>query len=156
MFRSTDVLPNVEFDRSILKSSATYTQEEYDAIKHLYEEYNKNMQLFLKGIKKNESLKEERDMFTSNLVSEFAGACATVCSNEEVLGNILVDLCYTSDKNKSFAWDVAGEQIYKNVLRNNGGVISFPVKDENGDLEFAGEKFVMHNKVIGGEANDFE
>ena len=155
-FQSMDVLPNVKFDRSILKSDAEYTQEEYDSIKQLYEEYNKSMQLFLKGIKKNESMKEERDMFTANLVGEFSSACASVCPNAEVLANILVDLCYTSDKNKSFAWDVAGEQIYQNVLRRNGYVLNFPVKDADGDLEFAGEQFLMQKKTVGGEDNDFE
>jgi len=155
-FQSTDVLPSVKFDRSILKSDAEYTHDEYEAIRQLYEEYNKNMQLFLKGIKKNESLKEERDMFTANLVSEFSSACYMVCPNSEILANILIDLCYTSDKNKSFAWDVAGEQIYRNVLNKNGGTLSFPVKDACGDFEFAGEKFLIYNKVVGGENDDFE
>ena len=155
-FQSMDVLPGVEFDRSILKSHAEYSPDEYDAIKKLYEEYNKNMQLFLKGIKKNESLKEERDVFVSQLVSEFSMACSSICPNSEVLSNILVDLCYTSDKNKSFAWEVAGEQIYQNVLTNSNNVIRFPVKVENGEFEFAGETFNVVHKTIGGENNDFE
>lgn len=155
-FQSMDVLPGVEFDRSVLKSNAVYTQEEYDAIKQLYDEYNKNMQLFLKGIKKNESLKEERDVFMAQLVSEFSAACAVACPNVETLANILVDLCYTSDKNKSFAWEVAGEQIYQNVLKNCNNVIRFPVKVEDGEFEFAGEMFNVVSKTIGGENDDFE
>lgn len=155
-FQSTDVLPGVQFDRSILKSDAEYAEEEYVAIKQLYEEYNKNMQLFLKGIKKNESLKEERDMFVMNLVGEFSSACSVVCPNSETLANILVDLCYTSDKNKSFAWDVAGEQIYQNVLKHSGYMLHIPIKDDNGDIEFAGEKFIVCTKTIGGENGDFE
>lgn len=155
-FQSMDVFPGVEFDRSILKSDAEYTLEEYDAIKQLYDEYNKNMQLFLKGIKKNESLKEERDVFTTQLVGEFSAACSATCPNTEVLTNILIDLCYSSDKNKSFAWDIAGEQIYQNVLRNNNNTINFPVKVENGEFEFAGERFTVMSKTIGGENDDFE
>lgn len=155
-FQSTDVLPGTEFDCSVLKSSAEYTQEEFNAIKQLYDEYNKNMQLFLKGIKKNESLKEERDLFTSQLISEFSCKCSAVCPNIEVLANILVDLCYSSDKNKTFAWDIAGEQIYKNVLSKNNNIISFPVKDNDGDFEFAGERFVVKQMVIGGGHDDFE
>ena len=71
-FKTTDVLPNVEFDYSILKSDIKYTQDEYDSIKQLYDEYNKNMQIFLRGIKKNDSLKEERDNFVSQLTKEFS------------------------------------------------------------------------------------
>jgi hypothetical protein len=156
-FKTTDVIPDVKFDHSILKTDAPYTAEEYNAIKHLYDEYNKNMQLFLRGTKKNDSLKEERDMFMGQLAEEFASACTTACPNMEVLANILVDVCYTSNKNKSFAWDVAGEQIFANVLKNNNNTISYPVKDDNGDIDFCGEKFSIYTQQIGGDFNvDFE
>ena len=156
-FKTTDVLPNVEFNSSILKSDATYTIEEYDAIQQLYVDYNKNMQLFLKGIKKNDSSKDERDAFTAQLVEEFSNACSVICPDDEVLANVLVDVCYTSNKNKSFAWDVVGEQIYKNVLKNNGYVIRYPMKDDDGDIEFCGNRFSLHTQQIGGDLDvDFE
>lgn len=156
-FEETDVIPDAKFDCSILKSDLEYTPAEYDGIKRLYDEYNKNMQLFLRGAKKNDSLKEERDMFVSQLVSDFSDACAVICPNSEVLANILVDVCYTSNKNKSFAWDIAGEQIFHNVLKNNNGIIRYPVKDENGDIDFCGKKFSVHTQQIGGDFDvDFE
>ena len=152
-FQTINVLPDVEFDCSILKSDAQYTQEEYDAIKDLYDNYNKSMQLFLKGIKNNDSSKEERDMFSSRLVEEFTQACEIACPNDEVLSNILVDVCYTSNKNKSFAWDIAGEQIFNNVLKNSGGIIRYPIKDSDGDIEFCGKRFSLHMQQIGGDIN---
>ena len=53
-FKSVDVLPDVEFDREILKSDAVYSKEEYDAIKELYDEYGKSLLLISKGRKQNE------------------------------------------------------------------------------------------------------
>lgn len=156
-FQSMDVLPDVEFDYSILKSDATYTEEEYDAIKALYDEYNDNMQLFLKGIKKNDSQKEERDAFVAQMIEEFSNACYAVCPDGEVLANIIVDVCYTTNKNKSFAWDVAGEEIFNNVLKNNEYTLNIPVKDDDGDIEFGGNRFSLHTKQIGGDLDvDFE
>ena len=156
-FQSTDVLSDVEFDHSILKSDAEYTQEEYDAINKLYCEYNKNVQLFLKGAKKNDSLKEERDAFMAQITEEFSNACSRVCPNTESLANILIDICYTSNKSKSFAWDIVGEQIFNNVLKNNGGTIRYPVKAENGDIDFCGKKFSLYTQKIGGDLDvDFE
>ena len=152
-FESSDVLPNVKFDCSILKSDAEYTQAEYKAIAKLYDEYNKNMQLFLKKSNKNDSLKEERDAFVSQLTSEFSNSCHCICPNEEILANILVDVCYATNKNKTFAWTIAGDQIFKNVLKNNGGTIAYPVKDENGDIEFCGKKFILHTQQIGGDVD---
>lgn len=152
-FQTTNVLPDVEFDCSILKSDATYTKEEYDSIKQLYDEYNKNMQLFLKGVKKNDSLKEERDVFTSQMTEEFSHSCASICPNVDALTNILIDICYTSNKSKSFAWDIVGENIFQNVLRNNNYTITYPMKDDSGDIDFCGKKFVLHTQQIGGDLN---
>lgn len=156
-FTTLDVLPDVEFNREILKSDAEYTADEFAAIKQLYDDYNNSMQLFLKGAKKNDASKEERDAFAQQVVEEFSVACYRVCPNTEVLTNILVDVCYTSNKNKSFAWDIAGEQIFKNVLKNNNYQIEYPVKDEDGDIEFNGNRFSLHVQQIGGDINvDFE
>lgn len=156
-FQTMDVLPDVEFDYSILKTDAKYTQEEYELIAQLYDEYNKNMQLFLKKTKKNDSLKEERDAFVTQLNEEFSNLCYSVCPDAEILANILVDVCYTSNKNKTFAWNIVGEQLFINVLKNNNNIIVYPVKDENGDIDFCGKKFSLHVQQIGGDLNaDFE
>lgn len=147
-FQSVDVLPDVEFDRSILKSNAAYSQEEYDAIKELYDEYNKTVQIFLKGVKKNDSDKTERDVVMNQLKNEFADACSVICPNSEVLANIVVDMCYLSNKNKSFAWDVAGDSIFQNVLKNNENKIQFPIKDDDGDIEFCGKMFSLYTLEV--------
>ena len=150
-FQTTDVLPNVEFDYSILKSDAVYTQEEYDAIKQLYDEYNKNMQLFLKKRQKNDSFKEERNSFTIMLTEAFSDACSKVSPDKEILTNILIDVCYNSNTNKTFAWGIAGDQIFNNVLKNSGNVIQYPIKDECGDIKFCGNKFSLYTQQIGGD-----
>ena len=108
----------------------------------------------LKRQKKNEECDENVGLAVDQLKQTFMEECYKVCPNLEVLSNIVVDICYNSNKNKTFAWDVAGEQLFKNVLNKNNNTIKFPVKDENGDFEFAGERFSIQEKVIGGENND--
>ena len=152
-FQTTNVLPNVQFDYSILKSDVGYTQEEYDAIKQLYDDYNKNMQLFLKQIKQNEQGDDEVGFDITYLKDVFVDECYKVCPNTETLANIVVDLCYTSSKNKTFAWDVAGEQIFNNVLKNNGYIIKYPIKDDDGDIEFCGNRFSLYTQQIGGDSD---
>ena len=156
-FQSTDVIPNVGFDKSILKSDAEYTQEEYNQIQELYDEYNKNMQLFLKKQNQNDFGDDEVGFDIVHLKDIFVDECNKVCPSTEVLANIVVDLCYTSNKNKTFAWDVAGEQIFNNVLKKNGYCITYPIKDEHGDIEFCGKKFSLYTQKMGGDLNvDFE
>ena len=151
MFPTTDVLPNVEFDCSILKSDAQYTQEEYDAIKQLYDEYNKNIQLFLKQTKQNELGDDEVGFDITDLKDVFVDECSKVCPDIDILTNIVIDVCYTSNKNKTFAWDIVGNQIFNNVLKNNNNIIQYPIKDDNGDIEFCGKKFSLHTQQIGGD-----
>jgi hypothetical protein len=152
-FHTTDVLPNVDFDKSILKSNEPYTQEEYKQVEHLYDEYNKGMQLFLKKQNQNDLGDDEVGFDIVHLKDVFAGECSKVCPNLEVLANIVVDLCYTSSKNKTFAWDVAGEQIFNNVLKNSGYTIRYPVKDANGDIKFGGKTFSLYTQKIGGDVD---
>lgn len=153
-FQLVDVFPNVEFDKEILKSNITYSQEEYDAIKKLYDEYGKNLLLISKGRNKNETTAEDAEFSVNQLKESFKRDCLTACPNARTLANIVVDICYLSNKNKSFAWDVAGEEIFQNVLSNSSGKIQFPVKDEYGDIEFCGKRFSLHTKVIGGGSYD--
>lgn len=156
-FETTNVLPDVDFDYSILKTDADYSHEEYESISKLYDEYNKNMQLFLKNAKKNDSLKDERDMFVARMNEEFSNLCQSACPNTEILANILVDVCYTTNKNKTFAWSIVGEQLFINVLKNSDNIITYPIKDENGDIEFCGKKFSLYAQQIGGGLSvDFE
>lgn len=153
-FKFVDVLPDVEFDREILKSDAVYSKEEYDAIKELYDEYGKSLLLISKGRKQNETTSEDVEFRVVQLKESFMDNCLSICPNSEILANIVVDICYSSNKSKSFAWDIAGDEIFENVLKKNGGKIQFPVKDENGDIEFCGEKFSLCTKVIGGDKYD--
>jgi hypothetical protein len=156
-FQTTNVLPDTPFDPSVLKSDAPYSSEEYDAIRLLYDEYNCNMQLFLKKKKQNEFADDDVGFDIVHLKDIFIDECIKVCPDEEVLANIVVDLCYTSNKNKTFAWDVAGEQIFNNVLKNNGCIITYPVKDMDGDIEFNGKRFSLYTQQIGGDLDvDFE
>ena len=157
VFKTTDVLPSVSFDYSILKSDVQYTQEAYGAVKQLYDEYNNNMQLFLKRKNQNELGDDDVGFDVVHLKDIFINECTQVCPNDEILANIVIDLCYTSNKNKTFAWDVAGEQIFNNVLKNNGYTITYPIKDIDGDIEFNGNKFSLYTQQIGGGSDvDFE
>ena len=137
-----------------MKSDAVYSKDEFDAVKALYDEYNKNMQFFLKQKAKNDLGDDELGFDVMRFKNEFVVACMKVCPNEEILANIVVDVCYATNQNKTFAWDVAGEQIFRNVLKANGNMITYPVKNDDGDIEFCGKKFVLYTQKVGGEIND--
>lgn len=150
-FQTTDVLPDVEFDYSILKTDAKYTQEEYDEVKKLYDEYGRQMLLLSKSRKKSETNNEDAESVALQVKNDFMALSHVACPSNEVLSNIVVDICYMSNKNKSFAWNIVGEQIFKNILKNSGNTITYPVKNDDGDIEFCGKRFSLHTQQIGGD-----
>ena len=58
----------------------------------------------------------------------------------------MIDICYGSNKSKDMVWSVGGEQIIKNLLNKNEGVISYPIQSDDYDFEFKGINFKMVSK----------
>ena len=88
------------------------------------------------------------------LKEEFKAKCLEVVSNEEKLCNIVIDICYTRASTKQFAWDMCGEQIIINLLKNSDNKINYITKDENGEIVINGVKYSMKTKVLKGENNN--
>ena len=81
--------------------------------------------------------------------AEYRKDCDIICSYRDALCDILVTLCYSSNLSKKFVWDICGEDIVRNLLKNNDGYIEFPTIDESGDIEYAGNRFKIKRIKIG-------
>lgn len=144
-----------EFDYNILKCNVEYSKKNYEDIFALYKEYQKRVEAFQRK-KRTEKLSsienwEKKKVF----VDWFKKECEIICSNENELCDIVLDICYKTEKSKQFAWDICGDVILDNLLKNKGGIIHFPqLVNDNGDFEYCGENFVMCEKMIGGDSND--
>ena len=82
--------------------------------------------------------------------------CYNICPNEDELCNIVLDLCYTHNNSKQFAWDMCGNVFIKNLLKENNNTIFYPTIDLNGDVEFCGEKYRMEKYIIEQEIEEVE
>lgn len=138
-----------DFDYSILKSDAVYTNKVYNKIKKIYEAYKKDTQNYMLYAKKERLKSDEKQIQKYLLKEQFREKCLKECPNEDELCDIVLDLCYTKSKNsKQFAWDICGETFIKNLLRRNGYKILYPELDEDGDIEFNGMHFSMKETEI--------
>lgn len=154
-FKDMDVLPYANFDYHILTSNETYSKSEFNAIEELYREYI----CTIRNIKKSYAVKNdnssEDDMASDLFLAKelLKEKCLSVCNNEKVLTNILLEICYNSNNSKSMVWDICGEQIVENLLEKNGYTLRFPKKDLNGDIEFNGDRFSVIEVKIDEEYN---
>lgn len=140
---------NAKFDYSIYKSGSSYTQRQFSAIRNLYTEYNNRMRSFKVAAASGFFDHDESLDKMSSMEDEFRRECYELCPNEKVLCDILLDHCYTKASTRRFVWNMCADVIIANLLDKTNGVMHFPVKDENGDLEYCGERYSMMETVMG-------
>lgn len=138
------------FDYTMLKSGVQYDKKDFNDVKKIYFEYSKMLKDIAESTEKGEC-----EMVSSALTLDtFKEMCQILCLDEEVLCDIVLDLCYTNNKSKQFAWDVCGETIIKNLLKKNNNRFKAPMADMDGEFIFKGEKFAMKDVFIGGNEDE--
>ena len=130
------------FDYTIMKSGHEYTPSQFAQIRKIYDRHNEWMQDQYR--RANTEVVSSIDASGSKLwQSWFRQQCMTVCSDEELLCDIVLDMCYRRSGMKEFAWDICGHQIIRNLAKHNDNTVTYPSLDEDGDIEYAGLKFSM-------------
>ena len=129
------------FDASLLKSDVAYGSYQYYAVKRLYGIYNKKNYEYLCSARSKRQTDEDRIQWRTKMTEAFRRECALVCTNSQQLCNIVVDMCYKKDASKQFAWDVSGDEMVSNLLKNTGGRMFVPERDDSGDVVFQGERY---------------
>ena len=85
----------------------------------------------------------------TEMINNFKIRCESICSNKYELCNIVLDLCYATEKNKKFAWDICGDTIVENLLNKNDNCFSYFIEDKTGEVVFAGERYLKVKTKIG-------
>ena len=133
--------PERPFDYTVMKSDAEYTQRQFSAIKRLYEEYNRRLASYAVYADYERIDDATTGAMLTEMDNEFRRECDEVCADSATLSNIILDLCYTKRASKRFAWTMCGSEIVNNLLKKNGYTLSYPTSDENGDIQFKGNRF---------------
>lgn len=138
----------VKFDYTIMRSDADYSSSQFNAIKKLYEDFNKRLRNY--AIFADYERVDECDSFKemSIMNDEFRKECNIICQNKDSLCNIILDMCYTKSSTKRFAWSMCGSDIIHNLLSKNNNTISFPSIDHSGDIHYCGERFSVISKKL--------
>lgn len=133
------------FDPGILKSGAVYSKSAYNAIAKLYAEYRREFAVGIGDYKQRVSsgkADDDGEIIKDLFLMKFKTKANEICTNEDELCNIVVDLCYSREGSKQFAWDVAGDVMIQNLLRRRGDIISYP-KAGGDEFTFGGVGYDM-------------
>ncbi len=138
-----------DFDYRILKSGVIYSRNNYNQISALYKEYSRRIEEYQRKIRTEKVDKDSEYVQRHLFVEYFRSECYKICSNEDELCDILLDLCYQRETSKQFAWDICGNVIIKNLLNKNNGIIHYPqLVDKDGDFEYCGKQFKIFEKEL--------
>lgn len=149
---TTAKIKNSTFNYEILKSGVKYNRNDYLEIKKIKADYDECIKVYQQLANKQRLDKEEAIINKTMLLLQFKASCEKICPDEKELCDIIIDLCYSSEKSKQFAWDVCSKTILHNLLEKNNYIISYPVLTNNtGEFEFGGEQFNIHTKILKGE-----
>lgn len=141
-----------DFDCSLLKAGVKYSKKDYQAIRKIKAEYDECLKYYGKLSSKRHFDNNDATVYRNLLREKFKCECEKICPNEKELCDIVIDLCYSNEKSKQFAWDICGDSIIDNLLCKNNHTIHYPIlAQENGEFEFGGEQFVMRQMYCGNQ-----
>lgn len=137
-----------DFDYSIMKSGTDYSASHFCSVRSLMNKYDELLKDKMVEMSSNKMSDDEKHSEITMIDSEFAAECAKICPDADELCEIVLDLCYKKEKTKQFAWKMCGQTIINNLLSKNGS-ISFPTKDEEGDIIWKSERFSIASIPVG-------
>lgn len=87
-----------------------------------------------------------------NVDFDIGDVLSSICNNEEMLCDLLLDYCYKYHGNKEILWTVCGETLLRRL--SEGRTLYYPIVDVDGDFEVQGKKYSMKKYSPGGD--DYE
>lgn len=136
------------FDSSILKQEISSPSELSLRVQQLYKQYCASVKEVMSRTAINSEDEEHRRSALELLKHQFREDALSVCSNAQQLCSVVVGLCYDGNRkmSKRFAWDICGSEILDNLFTSGGSALTYPVKSEQGELEFRGCRYTMVRK----------
>ena len=88
----------------------------------------------------------------NNVDFDISDTLSEICSNEEVLCDLLLDYCYRYNGNKEILWSVSGETLLKRLAENH--TLHYPILDSDGEFEVQGKLYSMRELPRGGDEDE--
>ena len=161
--RETDdlrVLSPSKYSCGDLRTSNFCEARIYNVIKLICDNYRMAIKKESKNILTQNENSSNFTQSTSEMLEYYVKEMHIECPNEEVLCDILIDLCYkNTEKNKyskDILWAACGNVIVDRLLKAHDYRMRYPVKSDNPDFICCGTGFEMHEIICkDGEEDEF-
>lgn len=145
-----------DYNCFILRSQIEYDIELRDTIKIICDNYRSSLKKESKNILSNNEKSSDFYQNTEEVISYYVNQMHIQCPNEEILCDILLDLCYKGKYSKDIIWAACGNVIISRLLKMNDYKMRFPVKSDTPDFICCGTGFVMQEIIYkDGEDDEF-
>ena len=142
-----------------LSIGVMYNKEIYDVIKVICDNYRSSIKKESKNILTKNENSSEFAQNTSEVLDYYTKEMHIQCPNEEVLCDILIDLCYGNTKKEKYSqeilWAACGNVIIDRLLKSHNYIMRYPVKSDNPDFICCGTGFIMQ-EIIYRDGDDDE
>ena len=143
-----------------LHTNVPYDTKIYEIIKLICDNYRAAIKKESKNILTQNESSSEFTQNTSEVLEYYIKEMYTQCPNEEILCDILIDLCYNETiKNKyskEILWAACGNVIVDRLLKSHNYKMRYPIKSDDPDFICCGTGFKMQETVYkDGEEDDF-
>ena len=143
-----------------LQIRSYYNQEIYNIIKLICDNYRSAIKKESKNILTQNENSSEFIQNTQEVLEYYIKEMRIQCPNEEILCDILIDLCYNEaikDKySKDILWTACGNVIVDRLLKSHDYKMRYPSKSDDPDFICCGVGFEMKEIVYkDGEEDDF-
>lgn len=133
-----------KFDYDSLKSGVEYTNSQYYGIRSIFKDYLRfargNAIHSGNGNNNKETGADRRERIALYQESMFRNL-HDKCSNDDVLCDIMLDLCKKNSSSIAIVWELFHDTLIKRLLERHGGMVHSLVQDENGNIEYDGKRF---------------
>lgn len=143
-----------------LQIHSYYNQEIYNIIRLICDNYRSAIKKESKNILTQNENSSEFAQNTQEVLEYYIKEMRIQCPNEEILCDILIDLCYNEaikDKySKDILWTACGNVIVDRLLKSHDYKMRYPSKSDDPDFICCGVGFEMKEIVYkDGEEDDF-
>lgn len=132
------------FDYDLLKSGEAYKNSQYYGIRPVFKDYLKyasgNSVIDNSAMKNKETGADRTEklvMYNESMLRHLHEKC----SDDNVLCDILFDMCKKNSSSVSIVWALFPDVIIKRLLEKNENKVHTLVKQDDGDIEYCGEHY---------------